>query len=105
AYHAGDPIDVSVGKARAGQWVSVWVYSQPVAVGAGWIQVPADGILHLTLPKPLAKGDHKLSVQDSTNSVIGWDDLKVSNGNAVGHWVWTLIWNWLAGWLWGWQQQ
>lgn len=105
AYHAGDPIDVTVGKARAGQWVSVWVYSQPVSVGGGWVKVPADGILHLTLPKPLAKGDHKLSVQDSSNTVIGWDDLKVSNGNAVGHWIWTLIWNWLTGWLWGWQQQ
>lgn len=105
AYHAGDPIDVTVGKARVGQWVSVWVYSQPVSVGGGWVKVPADGILHLTLPKPLAKGDHKLSVQDSTNTVIGWDDLKVSNGNAVGHWIWTLIWNWLTGWLWGWQQQ
>ncbi len=105
AYRAGDPIDVSVGAARAGQWVSVWVYSQPVSVGGGWVKVPADGILHLTLPKPLATGDHKLSVQDSTDTVIGWDDLKVSNGNAIGHWVWTLIWNWLTGWLWSWQQQ
>jgi 5'-nucleotidase len=105
AYHAGDPIDITVGTARAGQWVSVWVYSQPVNVGGGWVKVPADGILHLTLPKPLAKGDHKLSVQDSTDTVIGWDDLKVANGNAVGHWIWTLVWNWLTGWLWGWQQQ
>ncbi|WP_348788755.1 ExeM/NucH family extracellular endonuclease [Leifsonia sp. NPDC080035] len=102
AYHAGDPIDITVGKQRAGQWVSVWVYSTPQSVGNGWVQVPADGVLHLTLPKPLAKGDHKLDVQDSANTVIGWDTLKVANGNANGHWVWELVWNWLLGWIGQW---
>ncbi len=102
AYRAGDPIDVTVGKQRAGQWVSVWVYSKPQSVSDGWVKVPADGVLHLTLPKPLAKGDHKLSVQDSKNTVIGWGDLRISDGKGSGNWLWTLIWNWLTGWFWGW---
>jgi 5'-nucleotidase len=73
----GDAIRVTVGAKHAGEWVSVWLYSKPQNVGGGWVQVPADGVLKLTLPKDADNGQHKLSVQTASNDVVGWTTLKV----------------------------
>jgi 5'-nucleotidase len=76
-YRPGDAIRVTVGAKHAGEWVSVWLYSKPRNVGGGWVQVPADGVLKLTLPKDADNGQHKLSVQSAANDVVGWTTLKV----------------------------
>ncbi|WP_158865747.1 ExeM/NucH family extracellular endonuclease [Leifsonia sp. AG29] len=77
SYRPGDPIRVTVGAELAGSWVSVWAYSPAESISGGWVQVPADGVLKLTLPKDLGNGNHKLSVQDAQNDVLGWATMKV----------------------------
>ncbi|MFJ3491212.1 ExeM/NucH family extracellular endonuclease [Leifsonia aquatica] len=97
SYKAGDPVQVTVDTKLAGQWVSVWVYSTPKNISAGWAKVPADGILKLTLPTKLDKGDHKLSVQNASDAVVGWSAFQVKSSG--GGW-----WDWICdlGWLWDW---
>lgn len=76
-YRPGEAIQVTVGAAHAGEWVSVWLYSKPQNISGGWVQVPASGVVALTLPKDAGNGQHKLSVQNASNGVIGWTTLKV----------------------------
>lgn len=98
SYKAGDPVQVTVDTKLAGQWVSVWVYSTPKNISAGWAKVPADGILKLTLPTKLDKGDHKLSVQNASDAVVGWSAFQVKSSGGGGWWDWICD----LGWLWDW---
>ncbi|SEA53509.1 ExeM/NucH family extracellular endonuclease [Leifsonia sp. 21MFCrub1.1] len=102
-YRPGDAIRVTVGAKHAGEWVSVWLYSKPQNLSGGWVQVPADGVLTLTLPKDAGNGQHKLSVQDASNQVIGWTTLKVKadkphTGIPVIDWLLDLL-DRLFGWF------
>lgn len=102
-YRPGDAIRVTVGAKHAGEWVSVWLYSKPQNLSGGWVQVPADGVLTLTLPKDAGNGQHKLSVQDASNQVIGWTTLKVKadkphTGIPVLDWLLDLL-DRLFGWF------
>ncbi|GAA2047583.1 ExeM/NucH family extracellular endonuclease [Leifsonia soli] len=102
-YRPGDAIRVTVGAKHAGEWVSVWLYSKPQNLSGGWVQVPADGVLTLTLPKDAGNGQHKLSVQDASNQVIGWTALKVKadkphTGIPVIDWLLDLL-DRLFGWF------
>jgi 5'-nucleotidase len=79
-YRPGDAIRVKVGAEHAGEWVSVWLHSKPQNLGGGWVQVPADGVLELTVPSDTGNGRHTLSVQDAAGHVIGWTTLMVKAG-------------------------
>ncbi|MGO4592821.1 ExeM/NucH family extracellular endonuclease [Leifsonia sp. 2TAF2] len=95
-YRPGEAVLVTVGKQHAGEWVSVWLYSKPQNISGGWVQVPADGVLKLALPKDAGNGQHKLSVQNASNGVVGWTTLKVKaekphTGNPVLDWLIDLL--------------
>ncbi|HEY2557827.1 MAG TPA: hypothetical protein VGI08_12025, partial [Diaminobutyricibacter sp.] len=76
-YRAGDSIRIAVGAGHAGDWVSVWAYSPAKDIGKGWVQVPDDGILKLTLPSWVGNGNTTLSVQNAADQVLGWTTFKV----------------------------
>ncbi|MBW8871718.1 MAG: ExeM/NucH family extracellular endonuclease, partial [Leifsonia sp.] len=95
-YRPGEAVLVTVGKQHAGEWVSVWLYSKPQNISGGWVQVPADGVLKLALPKDAGNGQHKLSVQNASNGVVGWTTLKVKaekphTGNPLLDWLIDLL--------------
>ena len=62
---------IDVGADRAGQWVSVWLYTPTKQLG-GWHKVAADGTVTATVPKNHPAGNQQLVVQDSDDDVIGW---------------------------------
>ncbi|MGN7797852.1 ExeM/NucH family extracellular endonuclease [Leifsonia sp. 22587] len=95
-YRPGEAAQVTVGAKHAGEWVSVWLYSKPQNISGGWVQVPASGVVALTIPKDAGNGEHKLSVQNASNGVIGWTTLKVkadkpSTGIPVIDWLLDLL--------------
>ncbi|MDR6971553.1 ExeM/NucH family extracellular endonuclease [Leifsonia shinshuensis] len=95
-YRPGEAVQVTVGAKHAGEWVSVWLYSKPQNISGGWVQVPASGVVALTIPKDAGNGEHKLSVQNASNGVIGWTTLKVkadkpSTGIPVIDWLLDLL--------------
>ena len=74
----------------------MWLYSKPQNISGGWVQVPGDGVVKLTLPKDAGNGQHKLSVQNASNGVIGWTTLKVKaatphTGIPVIDWLLDLL--------------
>lgn len=72
----GETFEILVGAAFAGDWVSAWVYSDPLQIG-GWHQVAADGTIEVTLPAGAPLGAHRLSVQDADDHLIGWAKVDV----------------------------
>jgi hypothetical protein len=72
----GETFEILVGTAHAGDWVSAWVYSEPLQIG-GWHQVAADGTIEVTLPAGAPLGTHRLSVQDADDHLIGWAKVDV----------------------------
>lgn len=67
---------IAVGAEHAGDWVSVWLHSRPTQLG-GWLQVAADGTVEVGIPHTHPAGIHVLVVQDATDAVIGWTDVRV----------------------------
>lgn len=67
---------IVVGVEHAGEWVSVWLHSRPTQLG-GWLQVTADGTVEVEIPHTHPAGIHVLVVQDATDTVIGWTDVRV----------------------------
>jgi hypothetical protein len=78
---AGSEIVVGVGADRAGEWVSVWLHSDPVHLG--WHQVDENGFFRVTLPLDVL-GDHRLVVLDREGAVIGWNPILITDGTATG---------------------
>ncbi len=72
----GDPFTVMIGADRAGQWIQLWLHSEPVALG-GWTQVRADGTVAAIMPADAALGAHTLVAQDASDEVIGWTAIEV----------------------------
>ncbi len=79
SYRPGDDIRIAVGAEHAGEWVSVWAYSPPKDIGGGWVKVPDDGIVKLTLPSWIGNGNTTLSVQNAADQVLGWTTFKVKS--------------------------
>lgn len=77
----GATITINVGVAYAGQWVAVWLHSDPVFLG--WKQVDAAGNVTVTLPSNIT-GDHRLVVQDAAGNVIGWQAVGIRGLAATG---------------------
>jgi hypothetical protein len=78
---AGSEIVIGVGADRVGQWVSVWLHSDPVHLG--WHQVDANGKIRATLPLDVL-GAHRLVVLDSEGAVIGWNPILITDGTTTG---------------------
>jgi hypothetical protein len=74
----GERIAVSVGAARAGEPVTVWLYSTPVQIGAGVLD--ASGRLIVTIPADAALGAHRLAVYAADGGLIGWTGVRVVDG-------------------------
>ncbi|MDQ1130776.1 ExeM/NucH family extracellular endonuclease [Microbacterium sp. SORGH_AS_0888] len=77
----GATITIHIGVAYAGQWVAVWLHSDPVFLG--WKQVDAAGNVTVTLPANVS-GDHRLVVQDAAGNVIGWQAVGIRELAATG---------------------
>ncbi len=72
-FNPGQLVTALVGKSHAGQWVSVWLHSQPTWLG--WAQVDAAGDAQVRLPVDAALGSHKIVVKTQAGELIGWDSL------------------------------
>ena len=77
----GGVITIHIGTQYAGQWVSVWLYSDPVFLG--WHQVDAAGNVDVRLPADVT-GTHRLVVLDAAGNVIGWDWITIRALAATG---------------------
>ncbi|MCX6502799.1 MAG: ExeM/NucH family extracellular endonuclease [Microbacterium sp.] len=78
---AGGLITIHVGTQYSGQWVAVWLRSDPVFLG--WHQVDAAGNVSATLPAGVT-GSHRLIVQDADGDVIGWQAVSIRALAATG---------------------
>ncbi|GAB2524127.1 bifunctional metallophosphatase/5'-nucleotidase [Paramicrobacterium agarici] len=81
---AGDTITIDVGADRAGEWVSVWLYSEPIQLSDGWVQVSADGTVEVTIPSDVPAGEHRIVVLDASGDVIGWQDITIAAAEGAG---------------------
>lgn len=78
----GQTLDVNVGSAMAGEWVSVWGHSTPTLLNK-WVQVSSTGHVSITVSTALPIGNHTLVAQDASGGVIGWSGLRVTAGSVV----------------------
>jgi 5'-nucleotidase len=81
---AGQTIRIFVGEQYAGDWVQVWLYSTPVLVSDGWVQVDPAGYVTIELPDELPAGAHRLAVLDADGNVIGWQSVTVADTGLAG---------------------
>ncbi len=72
---AGETITVGVGTARAGERISVWLYSEPVLLGTP--VVAADGTVRVTVPAGTTTGAHRLAVTAADGSLVGWTPIRI----------------------------
>lgn len=86
---AGTEIDVTVGQARAGDDVRVYLFSEPRSLGTP--TVGADGAARVTLPEKVT-GEHRIAVYTQSGTLIGWGSTTISaastggeNGNGNGN--------------------
>ncbi|WP_460772421.1 ExeM/NucH family extracellular endonuclease [Microbacterium sp. GXF7504] len=78
---AGGTITINVGVQFSGQWVSVWLYSDPVFLGQH--QVDAQGNITVRLPDDVT-GSHRLVVVGPDGAVIGWQQVTIRTLAATG---------------------
>ncbi|WP_084361395.1 glycosyl hydrolase family 95 catalytic domain-containing protein [Herbiconiux solani] len=69
---AGTEIAVGLPADRVGDWVSVWLHSEPAHLG--WHRVDATGGILVTLPTAVL-GEHRLVVLDRDGALIGWNPI------------------------------
>ena len=77
----GATVTIHVGEQYAGDWVSVWLRSEPLLLG--WYRVDALGTVTVTLPAGVS-GAHRLVVQDADGNVIGWQQVQIGALPATG---------------------
>lgn len=78
----GQLVTVQLEARRAGEWVSVWLHSEPRWLG--WAQVGASGAIQTRLPADAAAGGHRLVVEDRSGSLLGWDSLSIVAATTPG---------------------
>ena len=78
----GSEIEVFVGTEFAGNFVSAFANSTPVVLG-GWQQVDSLGYIKVNIPTTLPVGSHRIGVQDSQSTVIGWSAISIKVPEAV----------------------
>ncbi|UOQ58663.1 hypothetical protein MUN78_07535 [Leucobacter allii] len=72
---AGAEITVAVGEAHAGDVVQLFLFSDPVSLGAP--EVAADGTVRVTLPDDVS-GAHRIAAYTADGSLIGWGEIGIS---------------------------
>jgi len=74
----GQLVTVQVGAARAGDWVSVWMHSDP-KWWLGWALVGDTGAVQVRLPADIGGryGGHRIVVKDRDGALVGWDAISV----------------------------
>ncbi|MBO2990671.1 InlB B-repeat-containing protein [Leucobacter tardus] len=74
---AGETITVNIGSATEGDTVGVWLFSDPVFLGAQ--TVDAAGNVTVTIPANTTAGDHRIAAWAAeTEAQLGWDTLAVT---------------------------
>lgn len=81
---AGNTITIDVGTEHAGEWVSVWLYSTPIQLSDGWIQVAEDGTVTVTIPEDVPAGEHRIVVIGADGTVIGWQYITITAADGAG---------------------
>lgn len=77
----GQTISVDLGRDRAGASVWAWLYSAPTLLGA--VTVDAAGTITVTLPADAAEGEHRIVVQATDGSLVGWAPLQVARPSTI----------------------
>ncbi|MEC5183861.1 hypothetical protein RCH12_001320 [Cryobacterium sp. MP_3.1] len=72
----GDTITVTVGRAFAGDAVTVWLHSTPTLLAS--TTVTAAGTVQVVIPNGTVPGVHRVVVAAEDGTLIGWDDILVS---------------------------
>lgn len=72
----GGTMTVSVGSAYQGQYVDVWLHSDPVYLGL--LPVRADGTVNVPVPASVPSGTHRVIVADEVGALVGWDDVAIA---------------------------
>lgn len=76
----GQTVRVSVGTARAGESVEMWLFSTPVHLGS--FIVAADGTIQVTLPGTIPTGAHRLVLATPAGEVLGWTPITIGGAPA-----------------------
>lgn len=77
----GTAITVALGSPFAGKYVSGWLFSAPTALGS--VRVDAEGNASFVIPGDVPAGAHSLVVTAANNNVIGWRELRVTDGTVA----------------------
>lgn len=72
----GDDVTVALGAEYAGQYVDLWLHSDPIYLDL--VQVGADGTVRVSLPSTAPAGQHRMIVADDIGTLIGWDDISLA---------------------------
>jgi hypothetical protein len=67
----GESVSIFAGLEFSGQFVSAFANSTPTSLGS-WEQVDSQGYIEVALPSSIEPGSHRVGVQDSSGSLIGW---------------------------------
>lgn len=76
----GQLVSIQVSADHAGEWVSVWLHSDPSWLG--WAKVDADGAVQVRLPSNAPLGAHKLVIKAQNGTLLGWDSITISEATA-----------------------
>lgn len=76
----GQRVTVTVGEGAAGADAAVWMYSDPVRLVTG--PLSAAGSIAVTIPADAALGAHRIAVYAADGELLGWADLRVTEGGG-----------------------
>lgn len=77
----GDRVTVSTGIAHAGERLAVWMYSEPVALGA---RTASDtGAVTVTIPADAQFGAHRIAAYAADGSLVGWADITIAEQQGL----------------------
>jgi hypothetical protein len=77
----GDTVTVSTGIAHAGERLAVWMYSEPVALGAS--TASDAGAVTVTIPTDAALGAHRIAAYAADGSLVGWADITIAEQQGL----------------------
>ncbi len=62
----------------------MWLYSTPIQLSDGWIQVAEDGTVTVTIPEDVPAGEHRIVVIGADGTVIGWQYITITAADGAG---------------------
>jgi hypothetical protein len=78
----GSEIAIAIEGARAGERVSVYLFSDPVLLGQP--TVADNGTVEVALPASISGDRHRIAVYAADGSLIGWDWITLTGGGSGG---------------------